>query len=102
MNTEFEDEFRLLNLIEELTPQIFNEHKSVGKKAMCANVDLYSGLVYKMLNIPSDLFTPIFTVARVTGWSAHRIEELVSGGKIIRPAYKNNNLKNDYISINNR
>ncbi|MEE1010676.1 MAG: citrate/2-methylcitrate synthase, partial [Acutalibacteraceae bacterium] len=78
------------------------EHKSVAKKAMCANVDLYSGLVYKMLNIPSDLFTPIFTVARVTGWSAHRIEELVSGGKIIRPAYKNNNLKNDYISINNR
>jgi len=102
MNTEFEDEFRLLNLIEELTPQIFNEHKAVAKKAMCANVDLYSGLVYKMLNIPPDLFTPIFTVARVTGWSAHRIEELVSGGKIIRPAYKNNNLKNSYISINDR
>lgn len=102
MNTEFEDEFRLLNLIEQLTPEVFNEHKSVAKKAMCANVDLYSGLIYKMLNIPPDLFTPIFTVARVTGWSAHRIEELVSGGKIIRPAYKNNNLRNDYISINNR
>ncbi len=102
MNTEFEDEFRLLNLIEKLTPEIFNEYKATPKKAMCANVDLYSGLVYKMLNIPSDLFTPIFTIARIAGWSAHRIEEIVSGGKIIRPAYKNNNLKNEYIPINNR
>lgn len=101
-NTEFEDEFRLLSLIEQLTPEIFNSHKATPKKAMCANVDLYSGLVYKMLNIPSDLFTPIFTVARVAGWSAHRIEELISGGKIIRPAYKNNNVKNDYISIIDR
>ncbi len=102
MGTEFEEEFRLLNLIEQLTPEIFNERKPNAKKAMCANIDLYSGLVYKMLNIPPDLFTPIFTVARVAGWSAHRIEELLTGGKIIRPAYKNNNLKNQYISINDR
>ena len=102
MGTEFEDEFRLLNIIEKLTPELFNEYKSTPKKAMCANVDLYSGLVYKMLNIPSDLFTPIFTVARIAGWSAHRIEEIVSGGKIIRPAYKNNNVKNEYIPINDR
>lgn len=102
MNTEYEDEFILLNLIEKLTPEIFNSCKSTPKKAMCANVDLYSGLVYKMLDIPADLFTPIFTIARIAGWSAHRIEELITGGKIIRPAYKNNNVKNDYISINNR
>ncbi len=100
--TEFEDEFKLLSLIEQLTPEVFNSHKSVQKKAMCANVDLYSGLVYKMLGIPSDLFTPIFTVARVAGWSAHRIEELLTGGKIIRPAYKNNNVQNKYIPITDR
>lgn len=101
-NTEFEEEFKLLSLIEKLTPEIFNSHKAVAKKAMCANVDLYSGLVYKMLNIPADLCTPIFTVARVAGWSAHRIEELLTGGKIIRPAYKNNNVKNEYIPITDR
>ena len=55
-----------------------------------------------MLGIPSDLFTPIFTVARVAGWSAHRIEELLTGGKIIRPAYKNNNVQNKYIPITDR
>ena len=55
---------------------------------MCANVDLYSGLVYKVLGIPEDLYTPIFAVARTAGWCAHRLEELTSGGKIIRPAYK--------------
>ncbi len=102
MNTEFEDEFILLSLIEKLTPEIFNSCKATPKKAMCANVDLYSGLVYKMLNIPADLFTPIFTIARIAGWSAHRIEELLTGGKIIRPAYKNNNVKNEYISMKDR
>lgn len=102
MGTEFEDEFKLLNLIEQLTPEIFNSHKTVKKAAMCANVDLYSGLVYKMLDIPHDLFTPIFTIARVAGWSAHRMEELVSGGRIIRPAYKNNNVKHSYIPLENR
>lgn len=101
LNTEFEDEFRLLNIIEEITPEIFGAQKGI-KKAMCANVDLYSGLVYKMLNIPSDLFTPIFTIARIAGWSAHRMEELVTGGKIIRPAYKSNNTKLNYVSINKR
>lgn len=102
VGTEFEDEFRLLSIIEQLTPEIFNSLKSTPKKAMCANVDLYSGLVYKMLDIPADLFTPIFTVSRIAGWSAHRIEELLTGGKIIRPAYKSNNAKNNYTSINNR
>ena len=101
MNSKFEDEFILLNLIEKLTPEIFAETKGVSK-AMCANVDLYSGLVYKMLDIPADLFTPIFTAARVAGWSAHRIEELLTGGKIIRPAYKNTNIIHNYTPIDER
>ena len=57
-------------------------------KPVCANVDFYSGFVYTMLNIPEELFTPIFAIARITGWSAHRLEELLNAGKIIRPAYK--------------
>ncbi len=101
VNTEFENEFILLNLIEQLTPELFNSFKGTNK-AMCANVDLYSGLVYKMLDIPPDLFTPIFTIARIAGWSAHRIEEIVTGGKIIRPAYKSNITRHPYIPMNNR
>ena len=80
---------------------MFAEVKGV-EKVMCANVDLYSGLVYKMLNIPPDLFTPIFTVARVAGWSAHRIEELITGGRIIRPAYKSSSPAKKYVPINDR
>ena len=102
VNTEFEDEFRLLSIIEQLTPEIFNSNKTQKKAAMCANVDLYSGLVYKMLDIPADLFTPIFTIARIAGWSAHRIEELIAGGKIIRPAYKSSGVKNIYVPMDNR
>ena len=99
--TEFEEEFHLLNSIEKLTPAIFAEFKG-ERKNICANVDLYSGLVYKMLRIPPDLFTPIFTVARVAGWSAHRIEELLTGGRIIRPAYKNINTAGLYVPITER
>lgn len=102
VNTEFEDEFRLLSIIEQLTPEIFNSNKKTKKAAMCANVDLYSGLVYKMLDIPPDLFTPIFTIARIAGWSAHRMEELISGGKIIRPAYKSSGGRNIYVPMNSR
>ena len=83
----FEKEFKTLENIELLTPQVFSEVKGIDK-TMCANVDLYSGLVYKVLGIPEDLYTPIFAVARTAGWCAHRLEELTSGGKIIRPAYK--------------
>lgn len=99
--TEFEREFKLLDLIETLTPEIFASEKG-NNKAMCANVDLYSGLVYKMLNIPPDLFTPIFTIARIAGWSAHRIEELITGGRIIRPAYKSSSPAKKYVPINER
>ena len=101
LDSEFEDEFRLLNLIEKLTPEVFAEIKG-NTKNMCANVDLYSGLVYKILGVPDDLYTPIFTVARSAGWSAHRIEELLTGNRIIRPAYKNINEKVPYIPLSLR
>ena len=96
-----EDEFKLLNLIEELTPELFAKHRGIHKK-MCANVDIYSGLVYDMLGIPQDLFTPIFMSARMAGWSAHRIEELTTGGKIIRPAYKNVTIPRNYVPMSER
>ncbi len=97
----FEKDFELLNSIERLTPEVFRKVK--GKtKIMCANVDLYSGLIYKMLGIPEDLYTPLFACARIVGWSAHRLEELISGGKIIRPAYKNIATPKKYVPIDER
>ena len=100
-NTEFEDEMKLLTLIETITPELFNS--VTGKsKPLCANVDLYSGLIYKMLRIPEDLYTPLFATARMAGWCAHRIEELFTGGRIIRPAYKSLSSHTEYIPIDNR
>lgn len=84
---DIEAEFRLLDTIERLTPEMFKEVKG-SDKVVCANVDMYSGLVYKMLRIPEELYTPLFAVSRIVGWSAHRIEEKITGGRIIRPAYK--------------
>ena len=80
-------EFRLREAVERLTPEVFFNVKG-NNKAMCANVDMYSGLVYQALGIHEDLFTPLFAVARMAGWCAHRVEELLTGGRIIRPAYK--------------
>lgn len=97
----FEKDFELLNTIERLTPEIFKKVKGKSK-IMCANVDLYSGLIYNMLGIPEDLYTPLFACARIVGWSAHRLEELISGGKIIRPAYKNIALPKKYVPIDER
>ncbi|MEE8715886.1 MAG: citrate synthase [Coriobacteriales bacterium] len=85
--TEFEPELRLLETIERLTPDIIAEVKGT-RKAICANIDLYTGFVYDMLGIPEDLYTPMFATARITGWAAHRFEEIVSGKRIIRPAYR--------------
>ena len=86
---EIEADFRLLETIERLTPQLLAEKSArAAAKSVCANVDMYSGLVYRMLGIPEDLFTPMFAVSRIAGWSAHRIEEMLTGGRIIRPAYK--------------
>lgn len=95
------EQFNLIDLIERLTPEVFAREKG-NKKPMCANVDLYSGFIYEMLQIPEDLFTPLFTTARIAGWSAHRIEELITGGRIIRPAYKSVSRRRNYVQIDER
>jgi citrate synthase len=89
------DEFALYERVESLTPKIFSRVKNSNKE-ISANVDFYSGFVYHMLDIPEDLFTPIFATARIAGWAAHRIEEIINGGRIIRPAYKH--IRSDKIS----
>lgn len=83
----FEREFNLIETTERLAPEAFYRVRG-EHNIMCANVDMYSGLVYKMLGIPQEMFTPLFATARIVGWLAHRIEETFTGGKIIRPAYK--------------
>lgn len=85
--TEFERELGLLKAIERLAPSVLHDVKGV-QKDVCANVDMYSGFVYTMLGIPDDLYTPLFACGRMAGWAAHRMEEIVSGKRIIRPAYK--------------
>ena len=99
--TEFEAQFNLLERVEKLTPGVFAKVKQVDK-VMSANVDLYSGLVYRMLGIPDELFTPLFATARITGWAAHRMEELLTGGKIIRPAYKAITKRKEYVPLEQR
>ena len=94
-------EYTLLDAIERLAPQALFNVRGITK-ATCANVDLYSGLVYRILGIPPELFTPLFAVARIAGWSAHRIEESYSGGRIIRPAYKSVLHKVEYVPIDKR
>lgn len=97
-DTEFEKEFNLINNIEKLTPIVFKELKD-SDKVMCANVDLYSGFVYRMLGIPEDIYTPLFASARIAGWSAHRMEEMLTGNRIIRPAYKAIAKNKEYVPI---
>lgn len=97
----YEKEFKTLENIELLTPDVFSEVKGVDK-TICANVDLYSGLVYKVLGIPEDLYTPLFATARISGWCAHRLEELISGRKIMRPAYKSVSHSKKFVNINER
>ncbi len=97
----FGDEFKALSLIEHLTPEIFAKEKGQNKR-ICANIDLYSGLIYQMLRIPEDLYTPLFAIARVAGWSAHRIEELIAGNRVIRPAYKSVAAPAKYVPIDER
>lgn len=82
-----DDEFALYDRVERIAGEEIMTHRKM-LKPVCANVDFYSGFVYTMLNIPEELFTPLFAIARITGWSAHRLEELLNAGKIIRPAYK--------------
>ncbi|GAB1476735.1 citrate/2-methylcitrate synthase [Bacillota bacterium] len=96
-----EEEFRLYSLVERLAPEIIAEERKIYK-GVSANVDFYSGLVYHMLGLPLQLFTPIFAIARISGWSAHRIEELVNAGKIIRPAYVSVAKRRDYTTLDQR
>lgn len=99
--TEFENEFALVEMVERLAPELFAEVKK-SRKAICANVDMYSGLVYKMLGIPQELFTPLFATARISGWAAHRFEEIVEGKRIIRPAYKSISQTREYVPLDAR
>jgi citrate synthase len=96
-----EDDFTLYSLVERLAPEVIAEKRHIYK-GVSANVDFYSGFVYSMLDIPPELFTPIFAMARIVGWSAHRIEELVNMDKIIRPAYKSIMKEKDYVPIEER
>ncbi len=96
-----ESEYELYSRVEKLAPEIIAEKRSIYK-GVSANIDFYSGLVYTMLGIPPEMFTPAFATARIVGWSAHRIEELVNKGKIIRPNYKCVSQKVKYVPINKR
>ncbi|MDD2958137.1 MAG: citrate/2-methylcitrate synthase [Lachnospiraceae bacterium] len=95
------EEFHLYNLVERLAPEVISE-KATIYKGVSANVDFYSGFVYSMLNLPLELYTPIFAIARTVGWSAHRIEELANNGKIIRPAYLSISKEQEYTPLKNR
>jgi citrate synthase len=96
-----ENEYNLYSKIEKLAPEIVGKIRKMYK-GVSANVDFYSGFVYRMLDIPPELFTPIFAISRISGWSAHRIEEIVNAGKIIRPAYKNVVKRKGYVDIEER
>jgi citrate synthase len=95
------EEFNLYCLIERIVPEVFKKVKG-SDKDICINVDFYSGFVYGMLGIPSELYTPIFAVSRVAGWCAHRMEEIVAGGRIIRPAYKCVQKRLGYVPLSDR
>ncbi|MHC1747894.1 MAG: citrate/2-methylcitrate synthase [Cellulosilyticaceae bacterium] len=95
------NEYNFYAKIEELAPKVIANVRRMYK-GVSANVDFYSGFVYSMLDLPLELYTPIFAIARIVGWSAHRMEELINVGKIIRPAYKSVATKKDYVPLDNR
>ena len=97
----FEREFKLYAAVERIAPEVIKSKRKMYK-GVSANIDFYSGLMYRMLNLPEELFTPLFAAARLAGWSAHRVEELVNGGKIIRPAYKSVMPYKEYVPMNKR
>ncbi len=94
-------EFKLYSMVEKISQELICEKRKIFK-GVSANVDFYSGFVYNMLGLPIELYTPMFAVARMAGWSAHRLEELLNAGKIIRPAYVSTNGRNDYVKIDDR
>ncbi len=95
------EQFDLFERVERLSPEVFEQVKGVSK-VICANVDFYSGFVYDMLGLSSDLYTPIFAVSRIAGWCAHRIEELTTCRRIIRPAYRSITHNQGYIPLEKR
>ena len=95
------EEFELYETVERMAPEIIAEKRKMYK-GVSANVDFYSGMVYKMLGLPHELFTPIFAIARIAGWSAHRMEEIQNAGKIIRPAYASVKPISDYVPLSER
>lgn len=95
------EEFGLYSMVERLAPEVIAKERRIYK-GVSANVDFYSGFVYNMLGLPTELFTPIFAVARIAGWSAHRLEEIINDGKIIRPGYKSVARHKDYSPIDER
>lgn len=95
------EEYKLYSNVVKIAPRVIAEKRRIYK-GVSANIDFYSGFVYRMLNLPQELYTPIFAVARIAGWSAHRLEELINEGKIIRPAYKNVCAKNEYVPLADR
>ena len=94
-------EFKLYSLVERLAKEAIERERKIYK-GVSANIDFYSGFVYSMLDLPLELYTPIFAIARISGWSAHRIEELINASKIIRPAYKSVAKRKDYVGLKNR
>jgi citrate synthase len=96
-----EDEYALYTTIARLAPQLIAAERRMYK-GVSANIDFYSGFVYEMLGLPRELFTPIFAISRIAGWSAHMLEEIVSGGRIIRPAYKSVAPKRSYVPLTER
>lgn len=96
-----QEEYALYSLVERMAPEVISAERRIYK-GVSANVDFYSGFIYKMLDLPLELYTPIFAIARISGWSAHRLEELVNSGKIIRPAYKSVAAHRDYLPLSDR
>ena len=96
-----EKEYALYKKIEKLAPEVIAKERRIYK-GVSANIDFYSGFAYSMLKLPPELYTPIFAIARIAGWSAHRIEELLNTGKIIRPAYRSVQAHRDYKSLSDR
>ncbi|MBQ7505272.1 MAG: citrate/2-methylcitrate synthase [Ruminococcus sp.] len=96
-----EDEYDLYSRVERLAPQVIGEKKHIYK-GVSANVDFYSGFIYNMLSLPTELYTPLFAIARIAGWSAHRMEELINGNKIIRPAYMSISKHKTYKKLEDR
>ncbi len=96
-----EEEFKLYEKVASLAPKVISENRKIYK-TICPNVDFYSGFVYRILEIPQELFTPLFAIARIVGWLAHRIEELINMNKIIRPAYESVLESKKYIKLGER